>query len=483
MIIITIDVCLVVPQGRTTSLIPPLALMCIAGYLIKHDIKTNIIDLKTSPYNETFDKNEIIKKIIEQIKIANPKIVGITCLSPEVKDVLYLSTLIKKELDVTIVVGGVHPTLYPNDLIYENSPVDYAVIGEGEVTMFELAENILHQQDASKTKGCAYFKDKMVLTETRPYIENLDDIPILPYELINMEFYLRPTVLMVRTVFISGMYLFTGRGCPYNCRFCAAKNIWNRKVRFRSCKSVVDEIEYLIKTYSIDGIYIFDDTFAITKDRVIEICNEIKRRKLNFVWGCETRVNTITDVMVKAMKSAGCIQIDFGVESGSQRVLDDLCKGITIDQIKTAFKICKDNKINTFANILFNTIDENEEDVKETIDLCNEIKPNICSFAIMTPFPGTDIYSKIKPLSIDEYHLFSPAPFIFNPRFKFSKHNIDLEALIHDLYKQNRAYKSLLFASLNLNYINQILKSKRKLKYVFEFGSFIKYWIPRMIRF
>lgn len=473
---------LISPPGRAKSQYPPLSLMCIAGYLRKHNIEVDIIDFKTSPY-EHFNKTDIVNKIIKRIKENKPKIIGITSLSPDVKDVLDMSKSIKQECEVIIVVGGVHATVCPHDFIYKNSPIDYAVIGEGEETMLELIQKISSHEEISQIKGISYFKEKMITTESRPHISNLDNLPFLPYDLIDMKYYSRPQTSIIRPLFLSGFYLFTGRGCPYDCSFCVNKNVWKKKVRFRSCKNVVDEIEYLVKTYEIDGIYIIDETFALKKERVIAICNEIRKRKLDIIWGCQTRVNTITDEMVKAMKQAGCVQIDFGVESGSQKVLDGLSKGITVEQIKRAFNICQKYKIRTFANIMLNTVDETEDDVKKTIDLCDEIKPDVCSYAIMTPFPGTDIYSKIKPLSIDEYQLCNTAPTSFNPRFKFSEHNMDLDNLLYRLYKKNRTYKNMLSGLLSVTYVKKIIKSKRKSQYILEFVHFAKYWLPRVIRF
>lgn len=398
----------------------------------------------------------------------------------EVNEVLQLSKSIKQEHDAVIVVGGIQPTLYPHDFLYKKSPVDYVVMGEGEETTLELAQKIISNQDVTHIKGLAYFKEELIITEHRPFIKNLDDLPFPAYELIDMDYYTMPRIGVIRPMFLSGFYVFTGRGCPYNCRFCANKNIWNRTVRFKNYKNVVDEIEYLINKYSIDGFYILDDTFTLKSERVLNFCSELKRRKLDVVWACETRVNLITEDLVKAMKEAGCIQMDFGVESGSQKILNNLNKGITVKQIKEAFKLCQKYKIRTYANIMFNTIDETEEDVKKTLDLCKEIKADVYGFAIMAPYPGADIYNNIKPPTVDEYQLYDDAISVLHPRFKFAKHDINLEKLLKELFKEYRAYRSTISCFLNLKYIQKLIRSKRKKEYFLEFLLLAKFWLPRL---
>lgn len=277
-----VEVSLVTPPRRVNLLIPPLSLMYIAAYLKKHKIKTNIIDIKTDPY-KPFDRRTVINTIILKIKESKPKIIGITCLTTEVKEVLELSKSLKQQHDAAIVVGGLQPTLCPHEFLYKGTPVDYVVIGEGEETMLELTQKITNNQDITHIKGIAYFKEKLIVTEPRPYIKNLDNLPFPAYELIDMDYYTRPNIRAIRPIFLSQFFVFTGRGCPYNCRFCCNSTIWKRKVRFMDYKKVVDKIEYLVKNYSIDGVYIYDDTFTLNSERVLSFCSELKRRKLDIV--------------------------------------------------------------------------------------------------------------------------------------------------------------------------------------------------------
>jgi len=145
-----------------------------------------------------------------------------------------------------------------------------------------------------------------------------------------------------------------------------SKNIFGRKTRFRSAKNVVDELSLLKDKYKIDGFFILDDTFTINKVYVLNICEELKPRKIDLIWGCETRPNLVNKDLLAEMEKAGCIQIDFGVESGSQKVLDNLQKDITPSQSIKAFSICRELGIRTFANFMINNPEETWEDIEKT---------------------------------------------------------------------------------------------------------------------
>jgi radical SAM superfamily enzyme YgiQ (UPF0313 family) len=184
----------------------------------------------------------------------------------------------------------------------------------------------------------------------------------------------------------------TARGCPARCTFCCGKTVHGRVVREFSVPRVVDEVEWLYRTHRIEGLWVIDDTFSLKEPRVVNFCEELKRRKIDLIWACQARVDTFTEPMAKAMRSSGCVQIDFGVESGSQRVLDSLHKGIKVDQTKRAFGICKRNGIRPVATVMIGSPGETKEDIKLTKALLDEIKPAFLGCFFCTPFPGTEIY-------------------------------------------------------------------------------------------
>ena len=209
---------------------------------------------------------------------------------------------------------------------------------------------------------------------------------------------------MIRGIPLKGFYVFSTRGCPARCRFCVNKNIFGRTVRFREPVKVVDEIESLYRKYGIDGFYMYDDTFGVRKSDAYQFCDELVKRNLPLVWGCATRINLITEEFVEKIKSAGCLQVDFGVESGSQRLLDLLKKDITLEQIRKAIGLCKKHKLRVFSNFMINLPTETEEDVDNLIDFAEELKSDISIFNITFPFPGTDIQTYLKfPSTLNQH--------------------------------------------------------------------------------
>ena len=477
------DVILVSPPSRAKSPRPPLGLMYLSSYLEKEGITAEIVDIKSCRYEEISDK------IIESIKKASPIVVGITCLSTELEEVISLSKEIKKRIDCYVVIGGIHPTVSPQDFLGSTSPIDFVVIGEGELTLTELLKTIKNEQDLWNVPGIAWFNGgRIVRTESRLPINNLDELPFPAFKKVPMEYYTSPNIYAVRGILLSAFFIFTSRGCPFRCKFCSNKSVFGRRVRHRSAKNVVDEIEYLVNNYRIDGFYIYDDTFTINKQHVLNICEELRSRKLDLIWGCETRTDLISEDLIKKMKQAGCIQIDFGVESGSQRILDILKKDTTVPQIRNAFNICRKFHIRRFANFMINTPGETEEDIQKTVNLARELNATLNIFNVTTPFPGTDLYKDIETeLSPRDYSKMAAKisfkEFIdfIESRCKFSQHNINLERLLVNLWKEfpnvqdlsfrlNKSYlkgiiKELLFI-VDMRYLKVISKSKRKKKYL-----------------
>lgn len=437
------EVAFVSPAGRAMTKRPPLAFLSLSAMLEKNGIKTGIIEAKGI-------KNEKIamEKTIRLAKKANPEVVGLTCLTTEVLETRKLASEIKKELpDAKIIVGGVHPTLRPEDLVYKKSPVDFAVIGEGEETIVELSDFLLGRAKNKKIeniKGIGFLKNKKLFqTMRRPLIADLSEIPMPDFEKIDMGFYTAPDLYCVRGIPISGFFFFTSRGCPFNCRFCVNKNMFGRTIRYKNPESVVDEIGQVVEKYGIDGFFFYDDTFTVNRKHVEKICSEMDERKLGLIWACETRVNLVEKGLLEKMKKTGCVQIDFGVESGSETNLKRLQKGITVPQIKNAFRLCRESKIRTFANFMINTPGETEEDVRQTILLARELKADVSIFNVTTPYPGNDIYEKIGGVPLEDYKTLGPKPGSFKEwigliekKYKFSEHSLNLEKLLKELSEE-----------------------------------------------
>ena len=475
-----IDISLISPPSRSTDHYrPPLALMYLSAFLEARGVITEIIDLKATRqkgHRSQLPAN-VAQEIVARLCESRSAMVGITCYTPEFMDVMALSQLIKKSLpQIKVIVGGVHPTLKPEDFIYEGSPVDFAVIGEGEVTLYELLYRFMQGGTCRESLGLATLGEngKLRANPPRPLIENIDLLPFPTYNKINMKYYTMPNPYAVRGIPLCSFYISYGRGCPFNCTFCVSKHL--RKlagpghyVRYRSAEGAADELELLKRNYHIDAFYIIDDTFSADIGRAIDFCEELISRKLDLLWACTTRVNQTTDELLIKMKKSGCVQVDFGIESGSEECLKRVKKGINLSQIREAFEICQRIGMRTFANILVNIPGETEEDLRKTVELLDELKPSICSINVLTPYLGTDVYNESElNLRVEEYEILGkpPTEIIRDKRFLFADHDIDIEKFRDEYFLKYNPLSNFLRFLFSKQYITQILRSHRKLDYV-----------------
>ncbi len=237
--------------------------------------------------------------------------------------------------------------------------------------------------------GITYRKDgKIMRNPDRPYIENLDDIPFPARHFWPME-----RIRKYEEIF----YLMTSRGCVYWCEFCSTVRMHGRKYRMRSPKNVVDELEFLHDTYGATQFTFLDDVFTLDKARTEEICREIKNRKLKIKWSCGTRVDMVTKELLLKMKEAGCVAVWFGVESGSQEVLDDMRKGISPAQTMKVLSWVREIGLIPVPNVVLGFPGETKETIWNTIKFAEKISPDyICCYDVATPFPGTPLYELVK---------------------------------------------------------------------------------------
>jgi radical SAM superfamily enzyme YgiQ (UPF0313 family) len=459
------DIVLISPEARKHHMYLPFALLYLSSFLEEKGVSTKIIDIKKrvgstlqrlreKPFKQTY-----IDTVISTIKRNNPLLVGLTCYTSEYNSVMEIAKIIKKEANVKVVVGGVHPTLMPQDFLFAESPVDFAIIGDGETPLVKLFESIKQKKEWYKeTRGIAYFDiEKHCLVNQGSNVESdLSKFPMPDYLKIDMSFYTKPSIENVRWLLFSGVSIFTGRGCPYNCEFCAVNFLRNlnkeaSKMRYRSIDQVIEEIEFLKKEYHIDAFYVIDDCFMVSRERTKEFCLKLIEKKLNMVWGAETRANLLVkdEGLLQLMKKAGLIQLDFGVESGSSEMLKEINKQVSIDQIRMAFEMCKKNGIRTYANILFNIPNETDEDIMLTDKFLKEIKPTVVGCGTTVPLLGTALYEKyvFPKLTPKEYELYNLNVYdaIVDDRFKLNKHKLNLTPIVRKLNKKYNELRTMSF--------------------------------------
>jgi anaerobic magnesium-protoporphyrin IX monomethyl ester cyclase len=325
-------------------------------------------------------------------KLKKADVIAFTCTSPSLhwhikNAVEYVRSVNPK---ATFISGGSHSTLSSPEVL--SLGFDYAFQGEAEISFPEFLRALDGNGDPRKVRGLAYMEDgKCIINERADVVKDLDTIPFPARDLLNYEGYVQKDLTEYGMVSL--------RGCPYNCLYCQPTiKILFGKVRKRSAKNVADEVESVIKMRG-QGIRIYfkDETMGLHGAKwFCEFRDEIKTRKLDFTWHCNTRVNTVTEEMLEAMADSGCICISFGVESGSEKILSFYDKTIKLDQTKNAFKLCHKYGIEPTANVMLGAPEETLEDLEKTYKLIKVIKPDDIAVYFCTAIPGKYIYDYAK---------------------------------------------------------------------------------------
>ena len=366
---------------------PPLGLAFVAAALEKGGFQVEILD------------NYLLKKPIEyvknEIKRLRPEIVGIACGSVTYQRSIETARAVKEVLpSCKVVVGGPHPSFMPESVL-QYAEVDYVVLGEGERAMVELATNITQCEDDSAIAGISgiAYKSKGKIVKTNPkFIADLDQVPYPARHLLPMHLYDRKIeYLSVNPIDTMSVI----RGCPYKCTYCEIIQLWGEKCRAFSPLRVVEEIDHLVKNYGSKGIYFVGDNFTVNKKRTMEICELMKKFKLDIEWVCDTRVDLISRELLKEMRDAGCKTIWFGVESGSPRILERIKKEITLQQIVHTFKLCKEEGIQTACSFMMGIPGETRDDMEATFRFAKKLDPDWCRFNIFVAVPGSVLYDEI----------------------------------------------------------------------------------------
>ena len=323
-----------------------------------------------------------------------PDMVVLECSTPSIdSDLLTAKVLKEKMKNVFVVLVGSHPTFFHQDVIRENPQLDAICRGEFDLTVRDLATALSNGDNLKRVKGITYKDENGIhVNEDRPLIENLDKLPFPARHIVKSDYYRQGTFVGKHST-----TMVTSRGCPYRCIFCLwPRTLYGRKLRPRSPENVVDEIEQVVKDHHVDEIYFDDDSMALDRDRILGICRLIEKRNIKVKWIPQCRVDSMDEGVVQAMKRAGCHYIRFGIESGSQKMLKIMKKGISLAQIERAFNLCRKAGIKTQAFFLFGIPGETQETIKETIEFAKDLKADSAQFAVVIPHPGTELYEVCK---------------------------------------------------------------------------------------
>jgi radical SAM superfamily enzyme YgiQ (UPF0313 family) len=421
---------------------PPLGLLYLASFLREHGHLVSILDcaiIKKS-YN----------KIISQIKRINPDAIGITALSAYYPEMRRLAKLLHG-LEIPLILGGVHVSALP-ELSLRECKADFAVIGEGELTTLELLDKWDDEEGRKKVKGIAYLeKSEFKLNPNQELIKNLDELPFPAWDLINLKEY-PPTPHGYQMKRYPVAPIFTTRGCPFSCDYCASTNFWGSKFRSRSPQNVVDELEYLINNFGIREIHIWDDNFTLRRKHVLNICKEILRRKLDLTFACPNgvRIDYLDKEILTIMRRAGFYALTFAVESGSQSILNKSNKRVDLRIIPKTVKLAKKMGYYIPAYFIFGLPGETYETARRSIQFAKSIPFDRIAFFVAQPLPGSKHFNDLIQNDPSKIRDFQFCFFIYADQLELSDGKRKL-ILPRDAYREFVLRPSQIFRILKVN--------------------------------
>lgn len=362
----------------------PSGLGYIARALIDLGHEVNIIDPEVEQWT--------LEQHCKAIATSKYDVLGISALINKYRYVCTLAEASKEaNPNARIVLGG-NITGPIWELLLNKAPIDICVIGEGEITIQEVIRSFEGLSDLESVNGIAFrLNGKPFQTPFREPIENLDDIPFPAYNIFPMEVYITTPGKLARQGFgRRDLSMITSRGCPYHCTFCY-RPPWER-VRNRSPENIMLELRYLIDKYGIDSITFNDELMLLNKTHIYKICNSIG--STGIFWGCAGRVNIVNPEILKKMYDSGCRWMTYGVESGSQTILDEMKKRVKVDQAKNAILWTKKFGINTNPTFIIGYPSESRRTAMETVNFMRETGLNPDSLFFATPYPGTELFNQ-----------------------------------------------------------------------------------------
>jgi len=354
---------------------PYLGVCYLISGLENQDYDVELIDAPA----ENLNMDGLIKKVKE----IDPKIVGLTITTFQLNAAYRIVNAVKQAVpSAKIILGGVHINHSPEDFKYFNA--DYGLRGDCEFTIKELVEDILKKKSAKKIKGIVYKeKNKLVITEPS-IINDIDSIKHPDRTKLNKKKYIYPLFNRSFTTIISS------RGCPYKCVYCGLP--YNRQYKKRNIKDIIEELK-TIESLGYGYVSFSDDIFTLDRQRVIEICKEIKKNNFKFKWGCSTRIDRVDYELLKIMKDSGCIDIRFGIESGNERVRKEIIhKEISDEQCIKAINASKKAGLVVTGFFLFGHPNETFKEMLDTAEFPKKLNLDFISIGIVIPIPNSETF-------------------------------------------------------------------------------------------
>jgi len=383
------EICLINPplDKKTTSKFPmsgvPLGIACLAAYLREKSIEVSVIDAVIKKYDPLIAAKKAVN--------SSAKIVGVSCLTENRYAALKTLKEIKRlNPEIVTILGGLHVTFTHEMLLKKYPYVDITVRGEGEVTLYELVK-ALRKNNIENVLGISYRGAGGVkVNPSRPFIPDIEDLPMPAYDLFPMKDYELPPD--VKSKVNQTSQITTSRGCPMGCKFCETTHAWGKNIRSTSAEKLFNIVKRLYEEYHVDYIRFADDLFTMKREKVMEFCELLIKSKLPIKFRIQARVDTVDLEELKLLKKAGCDLIEYGAESGSDKVLKEVGKNINIKKIKEAVKVTREAGIDVKYFLIIGSLNEKSYETWETFMLIKDTKPDWIGINSLTIYPGTEVY-------------------------------------------------------------------------------------------
>lgn len=394
--IMLIEPGMIMPYDSIRRIGEPLGLLYIAASLEKHGYTVRILDSSAEGYYNVeelgggYIRYGLSDSVIsEKIKEFMPDLVGVSSLfSARMQETLRVCKLAKQIGEIAVVVGGLHPSLYPEDIL-KNSCVDYIIMREGEERFVRFLSG------ETGIDGIAYREGKdTIINPPTSRINDLDELPFPARHLIDMDTYF--DIAVPYAPFFKDnrvAQILSSRGCPGSCNFCSTVNYWGRSFRSRSVNSIIDEIQHLKDKYDIKEVQFVDDNLTANPKRAKELFRRLKSLNLHWCTPHGLMVNTLDDDILDIMGDSGCYQISLAIESGSPRVLKEIIhKNINLERVKHLIEKAHENNIGVHLLFLVGLPGEKKEEILQTLDFPFRTEADSISFFIASPLPGSELY-------------------------------------------------------------------------------------------
>jgi len=363
----------------------PYGLLSLAAQALRAGHKVAVFNLSAFPWR---DVDLLIRNVPGDL-------FGISCLTANRRGVTALARLIREaHPKAHIVVGGPHATALPKELLARCPAIDMIVMGEGEATFMDLVGRLAGGEPARGMAGAAWRNGEAIeIGPARPRVDDLDSLAS-PLD------------------YFQSHIVLTSRGCPGQCTFCDSKTMWGRRVRFHSVGYVLDMLQKAVLGHGRRFLCVKDDTFTANRKRALAICRGILERKLNFIWSCDTRADSLDEELLHAMRLAGCRMLSLGVESGSPEILKNIKKNIAPERVTEVTQAAKKFGFQVRFYMMWGNRGETLATFQQSVDLIHAAQPNQVIFTLLSVYPGTEEFDLLRQEGVFTNDVFSTKDFM-----------------------------------------------------------------------